>query len=441
MTDSPIPQKVSIVTLGCAKNTNDTENLAGLLKKQGFSIESDANAADAIVVHTCSFIEAAKRESVQTILEAAKYKTGGKKLIVSGCMVQQHGKDMLAELPEVDAFLGTGQLGQIPDLLRSPRGRFLDRTNPGGLTDPDAPREISHKGAMAYLRLSEGCSHPCSFCVIPKLRGGLQSRPEGKILAEAKHLVTQGVEELVIIGQDTGDWGRDLFKEHRLPMLLRSLRDIPGVRWIRLMYMHPHSFSDELIKTFAESPEVFTYLDMPFQHIDNDLLMDMKRKLPEADLRRLLDKIHNALPDVSLRTTFIVGYPGETEAQFEKLNDFVNEAHFDYLGAFPYSVEENTPAAVKTNQLSDDVKKERHDCLMATYASVAYQQAQKRLGTTELIAIGDEEGDFVFGRTRKEAPEIDAVIQLPKSAARRGRFVEAKLTGYDAHEYTAEPAH
>jgi ribosomal protein S12 methylthiotransferase len=438
-----IPEKaakrVSIVTLGCAKNTNDTENLAGLLKKQGFTVEADANKADAIVVHTCSFIDAAKRESVQTILEAAKYKNGSdKKLFVTGCMVQQHGKDMLAELPEVDAFLGTGQLAQIPDLLRSPRARFLDRTNPGGLTDPDAPREISHKGAMAYLRLSEGCGHPCSFCVIPKLRGGLQSRSEEKIVAEAKHLVAQGVEELVIIGQDTGDWGRDLFKEHRLPSLLRSLRDVRGVRWIRLMYMHPHSFSDELIKVFAESPEVFPYLDMPFQHIDNDLLMDMNRKLPEADLRRLLDKIHTSLPDLSLRTTFIVGYPGETEAQFEKLNDFVNEGHFDYLGGFAYSVEENTPAALKTNQLPDDVKKERHDCLMATYASVAYQKAQKRLGAKELVSIDDEEGEFVYGRTRKEAPEIDAVVQLPKSAARHGRFVEATLTGYDAHEFTAE---
>jgi ribosomal protein S12 methylthiotransferase len=256
-------KKVSIITLGCAKNTNDTENLSGLLKKQGFSVESDANKADAIVVHTCSFIDAAKRESVQTILEAARLRqdSGGRaqQLIVSGCMVQQHGKDMMAELPEVDAFLGTGQLGQIPDLLRSPRARFLDRQNPGGLTDPDAPREISRKGAMAYLRLSEGCGHPCSFCVIPKLRGGLQSRPAEKIIAEAKHLVSQGIEELVIIGQDTGDWGRDIFKEHRLPSLLRSLRAVPGVRWIRLMYMHPHSFSDELIDVFAESPDVCPY--------------------------------------------------------------------------------------------------------------------------------------------------------------------------------------
>jgi ribosomal protein S12 methylthiotransferase len=208
-------KKVSIITLGCAKNTNDTENLSGLLKKKGYALAENPEEADAIVVHTCSFIEAAKKESVQAVLEAAKFKNGKKQLIVSGCMVQQHGKEMLDELPEVDAFLGTGQLAQIPDLIEKPRSRFLDRRDPGGLTDPDAIRELSTKGAMAYLRLSEGCSHPCSFCVIPKLRGGLQSRPEAIILREAHTLVEKGIEELVLIGQDTGEWGKDLYEPPR----------------------------------------------------------------------------------------------------------------------------------------------------------------------------------------------------------------------------------
>jgi ribosomal protein S12 methylthiotransferase len=353
-------------------------------------------------------------------------------------MVQQHGKEMMMELPEVDAFLGTGQLGQIPDLLKNPRERFLDRTNPGGLTDPDAERELSEKGPTANLRLSEGCSHPCSFCVIPKLRGGLQSRPEEKIILEAKNLVARGIEEIVIIGQDTGDYGRDLTKEYRLPSLLRRIREIKGLRWIRLMYMHPHSFSNELMEVFSESPEIFPYLDMPLQHIDNDMLLDMKRKLGEGDVRRLLDTIHKKLPRVSLRTTFIVGYPGETEEQFTRLNAFVNEGHFNYMGGFTYSKEENTPAALKTNQLPEEVKRERLEALMSTQYGVTHFKAQNRLGSTETIIIEETEGDSVLGRTAQEAPEIDAVVRLPQKAARGGRFIQAKLTGYDAYEFTAE---
>ena len=429
---------VSIITLGCAKNTNDTENLSGLLKKQGFTVEKDAAEADAIVVHTCSFIEAAKKESIQTILDAAKLKGQTKKLFVTGCMVQQHGKEMMVELPEVDAFLGTGQLSQIPDLLKNPRQRFLDRTNPGGLTDPDAERDLSGTGPTANLRLSEGCSHPCSFCVIPKLRGGLQSRPEEKILEEVRGLAAKGIEEIVIIGQDTGDWGRDIYKEHRLPALLRKMREIKGLRWIRLMYMHPHSFSPELMDVFAESPEIFPYLDMPLQHIDDALLRDMNRKLGETDLRHLLDRIHAKLPKLSLRTTFIVGYPGETEENFAKLNSFVNEGHFNYMGAFTYSKEENTPAAMKSNQLPEDLMKERLEALMSTQFGVTHFKAQKRVGSIETVIIEDEEGESVLGRTSQEAPEIDAIIRLPKSAARGGRFIKTKITGYDAYEYSGE---
>ncbi|MCG3204448.1 MAG: Ribosomal protein S12 methylthiotransferase RimO [Elusimicrobia bacterium] len=432
-------KKVSIITLGCAKNTNDTENLSGLLKKQGYEVEKDASLADAIVIHTCSFIEAAKKESIQTILDAAKLKGEKKKLYVTGCMVQQHGKEMMTELPEVDAFLGTGQLAQIPDLLKNPRQRFLDRTNPGGLTDPDAERELSNEGPTANLRLSEGCSHPCSFCVIPKLRGGLQSRPEEKILEEARQLVRRGIEEIVIIGQDTGDYGRDLTQEYRLPALLRKIRDIKGLRWVRLMYMHPHSFSKELMDVFSESPEIFPYLDMPLQHIDNNLLIDMKRKLEEGDLRRLLDNLHVRLPNLSLRTTFIVGYPGETDEQFTKLNDFVNEGHFNYMGAFTYSKEENTPAALKQNQIPEDIKQERLEALMSTQYNVAHFKAQKRLGSVETVIIEDEGEGSLWGRTPQEAPEIDAVVRLPHTAARKGRFIKAQLTHYDAYEYTAKP--
>jgi len=432
-----LTKKVSIVTLGCAKNTVDTENLTGLLQKEGYSLEENTQEADAVVVHTCSFIDAAKKESLETILQANRTKKESAKLFVTGCMVQQHGDDLLKEIPEVDAFLGTGQLHQIPTLLKTPKPRYLDRRNPGGLNDPDAERVLSTKGATANLRLSEGCSHPCSFCVIPKLRGGLQSRAEEIIIKEAQHLAQKGIEELVIIGQDTGDWGRDLTGKHPLPHLLRQLRNIKGIRWIRLMYMHPHSLSDDLIDVFAESPDIFPYLDMPLQHIDDTLLADMKRLVPEKDLRLLLDKIHKKLPNLSLRTTFIVGYPGETESQFNKLNQFINDGHFDYLGAFPYSQETNTPAFLKKNQIPEGEKKERHAALMATHFNVAYQKAQKRLGLVETVYIEDTEDQEVIGRTSREAPEIDAIVRLPRKSVREGRFVKARLDSYDAYEFTA----
>lgn len=432
---------INIVTLGCAKNEVDTDNLKALLRKRGFEIGTDASAADAVVVHTCSFIEAAKKESLDAIIQAARQKNENAKLIVTGCMVQQHGKDMMAELPEVDAFLGTGQLSQVPDFLEKPRDRFLDRTNAGGLMDPGADIQRAVTGPMAYLRLSEGCSHPCSFCVIPKLRGGVQSRTEETILNEAKLLAEGGVEELVIIGQDTGEWGRDLFKEERrLPSLLRKLRAIKGVRWIRLMYMHPHSFGDDVLEVLAESPDVFTYLDMPLQHIDNTVLSNMKRHMNEADTRRLIEKIRARAPQLSLRTTYIVGFPEETDEQVQNLVNFVKEGHFDYLGAFTYSQEEGTPAGINEVQIPDSDKKARQEAVTDAHFDVADAKGRARIGSTETVVIEGEEGDELLGRSRREAPEIDAIIRLPRLAARGGRFVKARLTAYDSYEFSADPA-
>jgi ribosomal protein S12 methylthiotransferase len=435
----PPKKTVSIVTLGCAKNVADTDNLTRLLKTRGYDVIADPAKAGTIVVHTCSFIEAAKKESIEAILQAGQLKgEGKKKLIVSGCLVQQHGQEIFEEMPEVDAFLGTGQLAQVADLLDKPRARFMDRANPGGFMDPDVPR-IEATGPTAYLRLSEGCSHPCSFCVIPRLRGGVQSRTEEAILKEAADLAAQGVEEFVIIGQDTGDWGRDTKTQGRLPDLLRALGRIEAVRWIRLMYMHPASFTDELLTVFAENPEKFPYLDMPFQHIDTDMLAAMKRKTDEPGLRALLKRIRQRAPQLSLRTTFIVGFPGETEAQFERLLNFVKEGHFNYLGAFAYSQEEATPAAKREDQIPDDVKQSRLAALTNAYYGVAHTKARKRLGSVETVLLEKSESGEILGRTRWEAPEVDAILRLPQKAARQGRFVTVKLTGYDAYEFTAEP--
>jgi ribosomal protein S12 methylthiotransferase len=373
----------------------------------------------------------------------------------------------------------------------------MDRANPGGYLDPDQPSAVrgerlaedkrpaanrqppTANGPTAVLRLSEGCSHPCSFCVIPRLRGPVQSRSAETILREARELAAQGIEEFSVIAQDTGDWGRDFRLSSSpattgggpikaklmgsppetggndgkkgLPQLLRSVAAIPGVRWIRLMYMHPASFTDELLDVMTGQPDKFPYLDMPFQHIDTDVLAEMKRKTDETDLRNLLDRIHARAPALTLRTTFIVGFPGETAAQFKRLVNFIQEGHFDYLGAFAYSKEEGTPAAKRNDQISDKVKQDRLAILTNAYYDVAHAKAQRRLGTVETVLLEDTESDTVLGRTRREAPEIDAVVRLPQAAARRasladrrasrgGRFVSAKLTGYDAYEFSAIPA-
>lgn len=431
-------KKISIVTLGCEKNTDDTANLTRRLIKKGYQLEKDSSQADAIVVHTCSFIESAKKESLDTIFRAARAKKETAALYVTGCMIQQHGKELMEEIPEADAFLGTGQLHQIADLLKTQRPRFLDRRDPGGFFDPDSDSFPKTAGATAFLRLSEGCSHPCSFCVIPKLRGGLKSRTEKAILSEVKNLARAGIREIVIIGQDTGEWGKDLEDAPTLPRLLRKIRRTPGLKWVRVMYMHPASVTAGFLDVLAESPDFFPYLDMPIQHIDNDLLMDMNRHLPEKNLRKLLDKIREKLPALSLRTTFIVGYPGETDAQFDKLNSLVNEGYFDYLGAFAYSREESTPAALKKRQIDNKLKEDRQAAIMATYYNSAHQKAQKRLGKEADILIEHIEGETMVGRTAMEAPEIDAAVRLPDQASRTGQFVRATLTGYDSFEYAAD---
>jgi ribosomal protein S12 methylthiotransferase len=458
--------KVFIVTLGCAKNTADTDNLTRLLKARGCLIAANPEEADAIIVHTCSFIEAAKKQSIEAILQAGGIKTGKQKLFATGCLIQQHGAELFKEMPEVDAFLGTGQLAQIPGLLEKPRNRFINRARPGGFMD--APRQsknadfgvwsselgISNKNnllphsafhipqfpkASAYLRLSEGCSHPCSFCVIPRIRGAVQSRSEDAILREARELAEHGVEEFSVIAQDTGDWGRDTRSRNRLPELLRAIGKIPGVRWVRLMYMHPASFSDDLLEVFAEQPDKFPYLDMPLQHIDSQILSRMRRKIDEKNTRLLIERVRKRAPDLSLRTTLLAGFPGETAAQFRRLVEFVKEGHFDYLGAFAYSREEGTVAGRMPGQISQKVKQERQTTLTDAYYDTAHTRAQKRIGKAEIILIEETEGNEVLGRTRREAPEIDAIVRLPQKAARRGRFVTAKLTGYDAFEYTAQP--
>ncbi len=432
-------KKICIITLGCLKNQDDTRQLAGYLSRKGFEIEENFNKAHAIVVHTCSFIEDAKKESLETILRLTREKKPSAKLFVTGCLVQQHGKELLKEFPEIDAFLGTGQLEKIPQFMNDSHAGEkpnVHRKNPGGFFDPDGLLISSNGSKTGFLRISEGCSHLCSFCVIPHLRGPLRSRSERELLEEARRLYEAGTRELLVIGQDTGVWGRDIFGETRLPNLLEKFREM-NFKWIRLMYMHPQSMTDETLRVLAESPDIFPYLDMPLQHIDDTILRQMKRRLFEKDTRILVEKIRRAVPDISFRTTFLLGFPGEKEKQFQKLIDFVKEGHFDYLGSFAYSKEEHTPAGKMEGQIARKIKERRQKILAEAQYEVALEKSRKRLDKKELFLAEEKEGKFVFGRTAREAPEIDAVVKIPSGKIKLNEFTEVQLTSFDAYVFSA----
>jgi len=430
-------KKINIITLGCPKNQDDTNNLSSFLLRKGFVIEPDLKKAEAVLVHTCSFIEDAKKESIETILKVSRQKRKGTKLFVTGCLVQQHGKELLKGFPEVDGFLGTGQLSKLVGFLKNPEEKFFNRDRPGGFFDPDGLMIPSDGKLTAYLRISEGCNHICSFCVIPMLRGPFISRSEEMIVREAKSLYSQGIREIILIGQDTGLWGKDLYGRSELPNLLRKLRALK-FDWIRLMYMHPNSLTDETLAALAESPEIFTYLDLPLQHIDDGLLRKMKRKLFEQGTRELLEKIHKRLPGISLRTTFLVGYPAETEKEFLKLVNFVKEGHFDYAGSFAYSKEAHTPAGKSQRQIPQKVKEERQKIIAEAQYEVSEEKAKRRLGSVEKVLFEEKEYGQIFGRTAREAPEIDAVVKIPAGKTPLHKFAPIKLTGYDAYEFRGQ---
>ncbi len=437
-------EKVHLITLGCPKNVVDSELMLGALAGAGFEVALDAADADVVVVNTCAFIEAAKRESIDRVLEAVEFKkrSQGRRLVVAGCLAQRYGDELRELLPEVDIFVGTGNFLDLPDLLQSAR-------TPGSRPVPypgaahllpglEAPRARTGDFFSAYLKISEGCNHKCSFCIIPKIRGPHQSRPLAELVAEAAMLAGQGVRELNLIAQDLTAYGRDLDPRFSLAALLRELAGVEGLHWIRLLYCYPNFVTDELLATVADLPQVVNYIDMPLQHADDGTLRAMRRERAGAALGKLLERICRRIPDVTLRTSFIVGFPGETDEAFARLTDFVREHQFDRVGVFTYSREENTAAYDLPGQIPERVKRARRAELMRAQAQISLAKNRELVGRElEVLVEGSLPGRVprLRGRMPGQAPEIDGAVFLT-GEAEPGEFVRARIgkaSTYDLH--------
>lgn len=433
---SPKP-KIGVVSLGCPKNLVDTEVMLGLLQKEGYEFTADEAEADVMIVNTCSFIEASKKESVDAVLDVAKRKTDGnlKKLIVTGCLAQRYSKELEKEMPEVDHFLGTGEFHRITEFAKITTLPVLDRSvvhKPEYVYDYATPRISTLPKHTAYVKIAEGCSRTCSFCIIPKLRGPGRSRSIESVVQEVKNLARAGALEVNLIAQDLTAYGLDREDGTTLEKLLEELVEIDGIRWIRLLYNYPMYFTDRLIDLIAKSGKICRYIDMPLQHVDSDLLASMRRKVDETETRSLLTKLRTSIPDLTLRTTLIVGFPGETEKQFEKLVDFVKEMEFNHLGVFTYSQEEGTGAARMPNQLSQKVKNERRDEIMKVQQAISKRRNQSWVGReVELLVdkpLAKKNGYSFEARTEGQTLEIDGSTFLKASGDPVGRIVRAKIT-------------
>ncbi|MCK6556157.1 30S ribosomal protein S12 methylthiotransferase RimO [Candidatus Binatia bacterium] len=432
-------KKVYLQSLGCPKNLVDSEVMLGLVARDGGEVVLDPAAADVLIVNTCGFIGDAKRESIDAVLELARLKREApeKRLVVSGCLVQRYGSELQAAMPEVDAFLGTGDFTRLPELLAG--ARFPDASAYGGaahvLPDLTVPRVRTGQFFSAYLKVSEGCDHRCSFCIIPKIRGRHESRPLEAVVAEATALADDGVVELNLIAQDLTAYGRDRGDGTTLARLLRALCRIEGLRWIRLLYNYPRYITAELLDTIATEDKVCPYIDMPLQHVSDSVLRRMRRERDGAAVRALLRRIRGRLPGVAIRTAFIVGFPGETEADFDALLEFVREARCARVGVFRYSREEGTAAAALPDQVPAAVARRRYDRLMRTQAGVARELNRSLVGSVQSVLVcGDDEQGRTYGRLPTQAPEIDGVVYLAGGRAPAGAIVKVAVTGAGTYD-------
>jgi ribosomal protein S12 methylthiotransferase len=437
--DGPAATRVGIISLGCAKNLVDTEVMSGRLADAGFSFVQDPHEADLIVVNTCGFIEAAREESIKAILEAAELKKHGnlKRLVVAGCMVQRYREHLRRELPEVDAFVDLDQLDLIAE--RAAIGGEMPATGKMAtyLYDHETPRLLATPPWSAYIKIAEGCDHDCSFCAIPSIRGHFRSRLPESVVREAEALAEGGVREIILIAQDSSRYGSDIGLQEGLSGLLERLQEIPQLHWIRLLYLYPNSISERLVQTMAAISKVVGYVDLPLQHSASTMLRRMRRGGSADSHLRLIDRFRTAMPGAAIRSTFIVGFPGESEMEFEKLLGFIRRARFEHLGLFTYSHEEGTPA----HELDDDVpartKQERYDRAMACQQEIAFGKNREMIGrVVELLVEGPhpETDDLLTGRMSTQAPDVDGLVILNDGSARPGRFARVELTdvaGYD----------
>ncbi len=435
----PTQRKVHLISLGCARNRVDSEVMLGTMMGRGWISTDEPSLADAIVVNTCGFIASAKEESIDTILQAAEMKKTNPelKVVVAGCLTQRYKNQLVKGLPEVDLFVGTDEFTRIGDLLEARSGDeklFAKRTH--YLYNEDMPRINTLAKHSAYVKVAEGCQHNCSFCIIPAIRGRLRSRPVSSVIAEVTNLVANGVVEINLIAQDLAAYGRDRADEADLFKLLKSLVQIEGLKWIRCLYVYPENISDEFLEFFATEEKIVKYLDIPVQHASDRILSKMNRHVNKQQLREIIGKVKARVPEVAIRTSVMVGFPGETEEDFEELNEFVHDMAFTHLGCFTYSMEEGTVAGRMADQIDEAVKKERQAIIMETQREVSRDNLKKLVGKTFPVLVEglSDETDLLFqGRLSTQAPEVDGVVLINDGNAVPGSIQMVKIS--ESHDY------
>ena len=427
---------ILFVSLGCDKNLVDSEVMLGLLAQKGHQMVDSEDAADVIVVNTCCFINDAKEESIQTILEMAEYKKDGsiKALIVTGCLAQRYKQEIMDEIEEVDAVLGTTSYDKIVEVIEEALqgNKKLEMTDIDALPTVDSKRMVTTGGHFAYLKIAEGCDKHCTYCIIPKIRGNFRSVPMERLIKEATDLVEQGVKEIILVAQETTLYGMDLYGKKSLHVLLKELCKIGGLRWIRILYCYPEEITDELIQVIKEEDKICNYLDIPIQHASDGVLKRMGRRTSKQQLIDTVKKLREEIPDIALRTTLITGFPGETEEQHEELMEFVDEMEFDRLGVFTYSPEEDTPAATMPDQIEESVKEDRQAELMELQQEIAFDLAERMIGKEVIVMFEGKVADenVYVGRTYMDAPNVDGLIFVETNEElMSGDFAKVKITG------------
>ena len=440
----------AFISLGCPKNLVDSERMLGKLAQDGYALTPDADGADVVVINTCGFIEPARQESLGVIREMLELKKGGRvgSVVVAGCLAERKGDDLLKEVPEVDHIVGVygrEEIAQVVGKINKKRGidsgeaRSLFRPAPVRAQEDTARLRITPRH-LAYLKISEGCDRLCTFCAIPGMRGKHVTKPIEEVIREARELAADGVRELNLVAQDTTYYGMDLYGKVRLAELLRELDKVDGIDWVRVLYAYPINFTDDVIAALVECDKVVPYLDMPLQHINDRVLRRMQRRVNRAETELLLGKLRKALPDLVMRTTFIVGFPGETDAEFEELMAFAQEQRFERVGVFPYSYEPDTPATRLDGHLPDEVKNARRDTMMAAQQDIAFEWSEKQVGRTLDVLIDGPDPEMpnqLLGRSYADAPDIDGLVRLKGKGLKPGDLVRAKVTAADGYDLAA----
>jgi ribosomal protein S12 methylthiotransferase len=440
--------KVHIISLGCPKNLIDSEVMGGLLNQSGQQMVDRNDSADIVIINTCAFINTAKEEALEEILTLAQEKKKGDrqfKLVVAGCLAQRYGKELSAQIPEVDLFIGTGEVGNIVrhinklDEIKFWRASVI--TKPDFLMTAQHPRILTSTMTSAYLKISDGCSNCCSYCAIPSIRGKARSRTPKDILREAENLTARGIKEIIITGQDTTAYGRDLKSRPRLSGLLKDMAQTKGIKWIRLLYAHPAHITTDVMEAIAANEKICRYIDLPIQHIDDTMLQSMNRKVTGAKIKEIIAQARQIVPGVALRTSLIVGFPGETPKRFERLLDFVCETKFDHLGVFIYSREEGTSAAQLKSQIPEKEKERRREIIMNEQAAISNAINKSLIGSIEEVLVegkSDRSNYAYVGRCRRQAPEIDGTTYIKGRHAKIGSIVKCKITAADDYDLFGE---